>query len=127
MSTNSAIAMKQEDGSIKSVYCHWDGYPSNQYPILVNGYGTTEFVDELIKLGNISNLEYSVDSTIFYGRDRHEDDQEPESYNDIAELMDSSLSAEYYYYFTGQKWNVFDGNGNDITKQCELGNFDEDE
>lgn len=29
MSTRSQIAMLSGDDSIKSVYCHWDGYPAH--------------------------------------------------------------------------------------------------
>ena len=27
MATRSRIAKQNPDGTIKSVYCHWDGYP----------------------------------------------------------------------------------------------------
>jgi len=30
MATRSRIGIKDKLGNIKSVYCHWDGYPSNK-------------------------------------------------------------------------------------------------
>ena len=27
MATRSRIAIELSDGTVKSVYCHWDGYP----------------------------------------------------------------------------------------------------
>lgn len=34
MSTRSHICYENEDGSVKGVYCHYDGYPSNILPYL---------------------------------------------------------------------------------------------
>lgn len=56
MSTNSRIAMLQSDGSIKSIYCHWDGYYGHNGKILLEHYTTDEKVSELIALGSISSL-----------------------------------------------------------------------
>lgn len=56
MSTNSRIAMLQPDGSVKSIYCHWDGYYSYNGKILLEHYTTDKKVSELIALGNISCL-----------------------------------------------------------------------
>jgi hypothetical protein len=55
MSTRSRITIKK-DGKSKSIYCHWDGYPSNQMPLLKNNYSTYEAAKTLINLGDISYL-----------------------------------------------------------------------
>lgn len=34
MSTNSRIGILHEDGTTETIYCHWDGYPEHQMPIL---------------------------------------------------------------------------------------------
>lgn len=56
MSTNSIIAKQYEDGTIKSIYCHWDGYYEyNGY--LLNKYYPFDFkVEALLDLGDISSL-----------------------------------------------------------------------
>ena len=88
MATRSSI--HSFDGeTLTSVYCHWDGYPSNHAPILLEKINTAEKVNELLSLGNISSLddntvpteEHSYEHpqkgvTVFYGRDRGELDQE---------------------------------------------------
>ena len=56
MATRSRIGMVNEDGTVSSIYCHWDGYPSNNGRILVNHYTDREKVKALIELGSISSL-----------------------------------------------------------------------
>lgn len=56
MGTRSAIGYKQPDGSIRAAYCHWDGYPSHQLPILNEHYRTVEAVRKLVSPGSMSSL-----------------------------------------------------------------------
>ena len=63
MSTNSRIGMVQEDGSVKSIYCHWDGYVSHNGKILKENYTDPEKVKSLIELGSISYLRTEVEPT----------------------------------------------------------------
>ena len=86
MATRSRIGIWTADRKIKSVYCHWDGYSSNNGKILLKHYNTKEKVEALITLGDISSLEASIECpkghsfdnkidgyTVFYHRDRGED------------------------------------------------------
>ena len=88
MSTNSRIGMVQKDGTVKSVYCHWDGYPSNNGAILLKHYTDPEKVKKLIELGDLSYIGKEVepaegqkhdfenpamDVTVAYHRDRGKD------------------------------------------------------
>ena len=54
MSTNSRIGIRLEDGSILSVYHHWDGYPEWLGVTLKQQYNTREKIEELIDGGNMS-------------------------------------------------------------------------
>ena len=54
MSTNSRIGLRLEDGSILSVYHHWDGYPEWLGVTLNKHYNTRESIAELIDGGNMS-------------------------------------------------------------------------
>ena len=56
MSTNSRIGILHEDGTTETIYCHWDGYPSHQMPILTKHYDTADKVKALLALGDISIL-----------------------------------------------------------------------
>jgi hypothetical protein len=55
MATRSRIAVKQQDGTIDSIYCHFDGYPSGVGDILINYYSRKE-ADQLMQGGDISTL-----------------------------------------------------------------------
>ena len=56
MATRSAIGYRKLDNSVCAVYCHYDGYPQNQLPILEKHYGTIHKVKELIRPGSMSSL-----------------------------------------------------------------------
>ena len=47
MSTRSRIGILNPDGSTRTIYCHSDGYPEHQLPILTQHYSSIEKVEEL--------------------------------------------------------------------------------
>ena len=55
MSTNSSISIKVGN-KIKTIYSHWDGYPSWNGRILLDSFKSRGKVEKLIALGNISSL-----------------------------------------------------------------------
>jgi hypothetical protein len=61
MSTRSRIGYVTDDGKVISIYCHWDGYPSNNGSILLKHYTDKEKVARLISLGDISCLEAEIE------------------------------------------------------------------
>ena len=56
MSTRSRIAKLNDDGSIRVIYCHSDGYLSYNGRILLEHYTDPAKVDALLDLGDISSL-----------------------------------------------------------------------
>ena len=64
MSTRSRIGMLMPDGKVKSIYCHWDGYPEGVGRKLQKYYTTPEKVEELLSLGDISSLGDHYDEKI---------------------------------------------------------------
>lgn len=56
MATRSAIGYELPDGSIRAVYCHWGGSPTNQLPILWKHYNAVAKVKKLIAPGSMSSL-----------------------------------------------------------------------
>jgi len=56
MATRSRIGIELSDGSILSVYCHWDGYPEFNGVKLVEHFNSRDAVTELIDGGGISAL-----------------------------------------------------------------------
>jgi hypothetical protein len=60
MGTRSIIAKEYKDGTIKAIYCHWDGYPSHNGKVLVEHYTTSAKINKLIDLGDISSLREEI-------------------------------------------------------------------
>ena len=56
MSTRSVIGIMNNDNSVNSVYCHFDGYPEHTGYFLKKFFDTTEKVQNLISNGDISSL-----------------------------------------------------------------------
>lgn len=124
MSTRSSIAIIKEDGSVKQIYAHWDGYTSHNGVILFNYYRTSEKVNELIDLGNLSYLQpevkpkgkHSYDNpedgvTIFYHRDRNEQTHfQTKRFKDVESFMMKGNFQDYDYVFkeNNQKWYLID-------------------
>lgn len=101
MATRSRIAIENQDGSVTSVYCHFDGHIHTNGVILNQHYRTKDKVEALIALGDLSALHRTIDLTIAYARDRGEDLVQSK-YNRVEALFDMGFSSgiEYIYCFT---------------------------
>ena len=134
MGTRSTISIEFADGTIGQVYCHWDGYLSNNGKLLQQYYLDPFKVRELIDLGDLSSLDCEVNIpagqshsfqnplkriTTFYGRDRGYDsvaaryyqnfeqylsEAQFEEYNYILRLVDGQAVWFVSYYETGEKF-----------------------
>ena len=60
MSTRSRIGILHPNGATDTIYCHCDGYPQHQMPILKEHYGTAEKVQALLALGDLSLLDARI-------------------------------------------------------------------
>ena len=135
MATRSTIALEFADGTIGQVYCHWDGYISNNGKILLNNYMDPFKLRDLIDLGDISSLgaeigtkhpfdnpamfgtpEYQAykdqygDMTKFYGRDRGEEGTDAKYFKDFADYEANHQYEEYSYILrTDGVWYVSEG------------------
>jgi len=120
MSTRSTINVKMTNGDIKSIYIHFDGYPSHHVPILLSHYDSQEKAEELIALGNISSLAPSAEKPeghdwrnpvegycVAYGRDRGDREEEASTHRTLYEFL-QECRQEYNYYWNGTEW-LLDG------------------
>ena len=105
MSTRSAIGYMRNDGTVRAVYCHWDGYLSGVGKTLIENYDLLG-VDDLCDLGDISALRESIDSTEFYRRDRGEDDVDAHEFDSEHEMVDWYSDSEFFYILKDDKWYV---------------------
>ena len=112
MGTRSAIGYLQPSGSVRAVYCHWDGYPDHQLPILKAKYNTLAKVKALIKPGSMSSLESnhtwdseSRDPQPLYHAERGHGDKPKTSSKAFDYWRDQD--CEYLYVFDGTKWITY--------------------
>jgi hypothetical protein len=98
MGTRSTIALEFADGTVEQVYCHWDGYLSNNGKILVEHYMDPFKVKALLALGAFSSLDATVEGTkeTAYHFSRGEE-LVIERYKNIDEYFDCSQQEEYDY------------------------------
>ena len=124
MSTRSLIAIKNTDGTVSSIYCHWDGYPSNNGRLILEHYAEPGIINALLALGSLSSLQKRLapepgtshsyncpqtDVTVAYHRDRGEPYQPPRVWPNETEML-AKASDEYWvdycYLFRDGTWFV---------------------
>jgi len=120
MSTRSHIGLRNTDGTVDYIYCHFDGYPEHNGKILTENYQTIDKVKQLLDLGSLSILgpeigeqqDFSDRSThnkewcLAYGRDRGESNTSKRNlyFNDLL----SDDGVDYLYVFDGDYWECYD-------------------
>ncbi len=119
MATRSRIAIELPNGHVKSVYCHSDGYPEYNGKVLHEHYQDRSKVEKLIKLGDLSSLNNSVEPTgphtfsnpqggvtVAYHRDRGESRTGPRTNQTKLDYFGSDVE-EYGYLFTNDNEWVY--------------------
>lgn len=101
MATRSSITLKDGEKFI-SVYCHWDGYVTNNGVLLQTNYNTIEKIKELLTKGDMSSLRETV-ADIEYYADRGEDGVGPREYHTVRDMIGAEWQ-EYNYLFVDGKW-----------------------
>jgi len=118
MATRSRIGLELKDGSVLSVYHHYDGYPEWLGRILKTHYNTKEKVSELIDGGDMSSAwtncdwqnETRSETGPMYYSERGENCP-PRLDKDHGEYlkMGGESDEEYSYLFTTQgEWICYD-------------------
>ena len=101
MSTRAIIGKQIDDDSYLSVYLHREGYVDYSGVLLQTHYATTEQVDQLLALGNMSSPRISVNDCLFYNRDSHESwGKAKPKLRDLPEIC----SEEWVYIWDGTQW-----------------------
>jgi hypothetical protein len=117
MATRSRIGLLEGD-KVKSIYCHYDGYPAFVGKVLFEFYKSKERVEALLSLGNLSYIAPRIEplgahsfskpekeTCVFYGRDRGETETEAveHSYEDYIGFVDNDWT-EYHYIYKDGEW-----------------------
>lgn len=140
MATRSTIAILELDGTVKQIYCHWDGYIEHNGKMLKRHYKTPELVKELISHGDLSILApkinpigtHSFDISeecvcVYYGRDYKEPDTEFRVYRDWETFVYNRQEEEYNYLFIEEerKWYLLGDKAEKLTFLRELDTVEE--
>jgi hypothetical protein len=99
MATRSRIGIQLTDGSILSVYHHWDGYPEWLGRILKTHYNTSDKVAELIDGGDMSTCWNESNEPEYYSA--RGEDCPPRLDSDLCEYLLADGAEEYHYLYTG--------------------------
>ena len=126
MATRSTIGMVLGDGSIKAIYCHWDGYPAYNGKLLDKHYTSRRKIHKLLAMGDMSSLKKNIgykhdfgyfsntfQACTFYGRDRGDMNCQAMRFNSIRSWQGYYLRSgcEYFYLFDKGVWTCYDSNG----------------
>ncbi len=116
MSTRSFIGYVNEKKEFEIVYCHFDGYLSNNGKILLENFKTLEKIKELLSYGDMSSLGKSIGSKCDYHNspptgvqcifnNRDEGDELHRMYfTKLEELVKEAWGIDYIYIFKNNKW-----------------------
>ncbi len=66
MSTRSLIGKERENNQVEYVYCHFDGYVEGGVGDTLTAHYNSDNVEELLKNGDMSSLDYTVSDCVFY-------------------------------------------------------------
>lgn len=136
MSTRSTIGILDIVGNVSLIYCHNDGYLSNNGIILMRYYQDFEKVKLLISLGNMSSLAEEVEIptgidhsfnkkadkiSTFYGRDRGEKDTDAYKCS-FLNYKQSEQLQDYNYIFdeSSNSWFLLNKSDQKLKKLLPL-------
>lgn len=125
MATRCRIAIKEANGTYRSIYCHNDGYPEGVGEILETYYTEVNKIEKLMDLGDISSLgpslEFKDPDTFFKDPRAYALDDGTTDYNrwrdegtkaEVSDTLEELTSlaednaAVFLYIFEDGKWNV---------------------
>lgn len=115
MATRSTIALELENGTVKQIYAHWDGYLDGNGSILLHNYKTQEDAEALIAMGDLSSLNTTIETTTFYARDRGETGVDARVFENFADYKQNGDFQSYNYIMRGGEWFVDRGPNGLIT------------
>ena len=125
MGTSSYIGKKNNDGSVRCISCHWDGYiRRGNGEKLVNFYSDIDRVDKLLDLGNLSFLgeepigdpkhwKYSLpdceknQKACCTYKDRGDRGEDAQHLLTVGAYIRYATDVDYTYLFEDGCWKVF--------------------
>ena len=98
MSTRSNIGIVNGDGSVKAIYCHFDGYPAYVGRILLEHYNVVERIEELIDGGDMSSLKTNTTWESTFKEDAYTNtrEEQPLYYYERGDIDDDSVYPKHF-------------------------------
>lgn len=111
MATRSTISVVQKDNSVKSIYCHWDGYIDNGVGENLKKYfNTYQCANDVISEGDLSSI-YRDDFESYHSMKGEAINIE--SFINLESFERSRDKQEFNYLFIENEWRVaVDGRSN---------------
>ena len=114
MGTRSRIGLQLEDGSVLSVYHHWDGYPSGLGKKLVKDYNSKDKIAELIDGGDMSScmsthnwdMEECEEHVQYYSI--RGENCAPEHHETVDQFLNWQTDGEYAYLWRNNQWDAWE-------------------
>ena len=116
MATRSRIGLQLDNGSIVSVYHHWDGYPQWLGVTLKSKFNTRDKIEKLIDGGDMSSCDSNDDwdrkelgeTAPLYYNDRGDNTEPRLDLNFDDYVSNANACEEYVYVFTtDSKWECY--------------------
>ena len=118
MATRSRIGIELKNGSVLSVYHHWDGYPEWLGRILNTHYNTRAKAAELIDGGDMSTCWNEENQPEYYSA--RGENCLPRLDADLCEYLLPDNSEEFAYVFRNGEWVCYNMNQYDDSKLPEI-------
>lgn len=114
MSTRSYIGLLNKDGSVRSIYHHWDGYPECVGKILFDNYEDENKINKLLDLGDMSiigtepigywsNFGHDDTKCMTY-RERGEINVDAKTYKSVQDFLNHCEEDFTYIFMDGEWW-----------------------
>lgn len=123
MATRARIAVVLvEDGEqvVRSMYSHYDGYPSGVGVVLERQYKEQEDVEALVFLGDASTVRHGLAGHVLSGHaytdyGRRSDERRYAEHESVdALLVDKVVLEDYLYVFEDGEWRAYITSGGEV-------------
>lgn len=117
MSTRSAYAIKNDDGTFTGCYIHWDGHPDGVGCVLRAHYNSADRIKELLAIGDLSILDKNIgekqdfdsrasETCLSYSRDRNETNADARSFRTEQDFINyyNDMDSKFFYLFKNNNW-----------------------
>ena len=112
----ASISIMNSDGSLDTIYNHWNGYPDGLGETLIDYYITENMVRELIALGNVSYVGRKLkpttsnpdsDVTLALGVTAWKPNKEAIHFDTFEDYCKSNMIQKYNYIYNHPHWYIY--------------------